>query len=237
MRSRSAVQALADAAAALTEAQDVNGTLARLVRDCADVLSAQAIGVLVLDGHQQLELLSSTSHQTAELEMFQIQQDSGPCIDAIRTGQVASVLDPDELASRWPQVGAAILAAGFHTVHAFPLRWHGHILGALNVFHAAAQTADADILALGQAFADIASIAIIQTAEDLTLEHIAQRLQRALQARTLIEQAKGVLAYRHGIDMAAAYEQLLSLVAPDSTLTATATEVVNQAYNRYLEDQ
>jgi transcriptional regulator with GAF, ATPase, and Fis domain len=232
MRSRSTAQVLADATTALTQQHDVNGTLARLVRDCAELLSAQAVGVLVLDGHGQLDLLSSTSHQAAELEMFQIQQDSGPCVEAIRTGQLISVVDPCELSDRWPQVGPAILAAGFHTVHAYPLRWHGHTLGAMNVFHTTTQAADADSVLLGQTFADIATIAITQSADDITLDQISHRLQQALEGRSTIEQAKGVLAYQHNLDMAAAYEHLLNLIPLNGTLTATAAAVITRAHQR-----
>lgn len=191
-----------------------------------------AVGVLVLDGHGQLDLLSSTSHQAAELETFQIQQDSGPCIEAIRTGQLISVTAPGELSERWPQVGPAILAAGFRCVHAYPLRWHGHTLGAMNVFHTTTQAAAGDCVLLGQTFADIVTIAITQTTDDITLDQISHRLQQALQGRSTIELAKGVLAYQHNLDMAAAYEHLLSLVPPGGALTATAAAVIARAHQR-----
>jgi hypothetical protein len=65
-----------------------------------------------------------------------------------------------------------------------------------------------------------------------TLEQVTANVQRALQARTTIEQAKGVLAYQHNLDMAAAYELLLSPAAADSNLTATAANVIGQAQRR-----
>jgi hypothetical protein len=231
MTPRTAVEAFAHATSALTEVHDVTDVLAGLVRDYAGVLSAQAIGFLVLGSHGDLELLSATSHEVAELEMFQIQQDTGPCIEAIRTSMTVSVIGADHIQARWPQVGPAITGAGYQSVQAYPMRWHGHTLGAMNVFHAGAAAVPTESAVLGQAFADIATVVMVQST-DLTLEQVTSNVQRALQARTTIEQAKGVLAYQHSLDMAAAYELLLSLAASDSTLTATAAHVIAQAQRR-----
>jgi hypothetical protein len=54
---------------------------------CADLTSADALGLLVRTAAGNLEMLSATSHQAAELELYQLQHDSGPCLDSIRTGR------------------------------------------------------------------------------------------------------------------------------------------------------
>jgi GAF domain-containing protein len=226
MTTRTATQALADATAALTRGSDITDVLDRLIRDSAEVLGAQAVGLLVLSGGGDLELLSATSHQVAELELYQIQQDTGPCVDAIRAGSAVSHSDPDDIRARWPGVGAAITGAGYQAVHAYPLRWHGHTLGAVNVFHRAAGPPAEDAGLLGQAFADIATVVIVQTA-DLSTRQITDRVQQVLQARTAIEQAKGVLSYTRNLDMASAYQLLRGLAADHhTTITATAADVI-----------
>jgi GAF domain-containing protein len=232
MTARTATQAFADATAALTSGRDVTDVLDRLVRDCADVLGAQAVGLLVLAAGGDLELLSATSHQVAELELFQIQHDTGPCIDAIRGGSPVSDDSQDRIRARWPRVGAAIIGAGYRSVHAYPLRWRGRTLGALNTFHTNGEPAGADAGQLGQALADMATVVIVQTG-DLTAEQITGHVQQALQARTVVEQAKGVLAYTRNIDPAAAYDLLRRLAAEHgATITDTASGVIAQAQNR-----
>jgi len=232
MTTRTAAQALADATAALTGGSDATDVLDRLVRDSAEALGAQAVGLLMLSGGGDLELLSATSHQVAELELYQIQLDTGPCVDAIRAGTAVSHYGPDDIRARWPKVGAAITGAGYQAVQAYPLRWHGHTLGAVNIFHHAATPPAADDGLLGQTFADIATVVILQTA-DLSTRQITDRVQQVLQARTVIEQAKGVLSYTRNLDMATAYDLLRHLAADQrTTLTATAADIITRAQAR-----
>jgi AmiR/NasT family two-component response regulator len=85
---------------------------------------------------------------------------------------------------------------------------------------------------LGQALADIATVVILQTGR-LSPEQISDRVQQALQARTAIEQAKGVLAYTRKLEMAAAYELLRELAATSqATLSAAAATVIADAQHR-----
>jgi hypothetical protein len=232
MTARTATQAFAAATAALTSGRDATDILDQLMRDSAEVLGARAVGLLIVAANGDLELLSATSHQMAELELFQIQQDNGPCIDAIRGGAPVSADGRDDIRARWPRIGEAVTSAGFQNLRAYPLRWRDRTLGALNAIYISDASVTADAGLLGQALADIAAAIIVQTG-DLTDEQITERVQQVMQARTAIEQAKGVLAYTQNINLAAAYDLLRRLAAEDrATLTATATGVVAHAQNR-----
>ena len=93
-------QALAQATAGLTSGRDVTDILDRLVRDSAEVLGAQAAGLVVRVRGEDLELLNATSHQVAGLELFQVQQDASSW--RARCGRVA-VRSRGELAyGSWP---------------------------------------------------------------------------------------------------------------------------------------
>jgi AmiR/NasT family two-component response regulator len=101
----------------------------------------------------------------------------------------------------------------------------------MNTFHTS-PSLDSLTGMLGQALADIATVVIVQTGS-LTADQITDRVQQALQARTAIEQAKGVLAYTRKLEMAAAYELLRELAASSqATLSATAAAVIAQAQRR-----
>jgi transcriptional regulator with GAF, ATPase, and Fis domain len=228
----SPAQAFADAAAAMVNQDDVTDTLANLLASCAELTSATALGLLVRTGSGELELLSATSHRTAELELYQVQQDTGPCVDVIHTGEPIEAVSPAEILDRWGAVGEAITAAGYESVYAAPLRWHGVTIGGLNSFRRSHAQVDREEGLLLQAFADVATIVVVQ-ATDLTVRQVAGRIEAALEGRTVIEQAKGVLAYLNDVDMADAY-QLLKAQAADHgvTLTVAAERIVQAAAQR-----
>jgi len=232
MTGTTASQAFVDAVAAVVQQNDVADILARLLDTCADLTSAAAIGLLVKDGHGRLDILSTTSHQAAELELYQLQHEAGPCVDTALSGTVASASTDSDILARWDKVGAAILAAGFHAVHAVPLRWHGQLLGAMNAFHVDPATVTDETQHLTQAFADIATVVIVQSTP-LTTSDLDERVRTVLAGRTVIEQAKGVLAHTAGTDMATAYQLLVQHAREhNSSLTDAAVHIIEQARRR-----
>ena len=88
------------------------------------------------------------------------------------------------------------------------MRLRGTVIGALNLFHAGAgEMHQADIDA-AQALADIATIAILQQRARPEAQVVDQLRQHALNSRIVIEQAKGVVAERAGLDMGQAFTAL-----------------------------
>ncbi len=101
-------------------------------------------------------------------------------------------------------------ASGFDTVLATPMRWHDRVLGGLNLFWKAPRSLTQDELELAQAFADIATLALMQSPADGP-ELVIQRLRTALQGRVVIERAKGVLAQTDDLEMDAAFARLVEV--------------------------
>jgi GAF domain-containing protein len=109
---------------------------------------------------------------------------------------------------RWPNFAPVALEAGFRSVHALPLRLRGQVIGAVNLFRAdEGALDDLDVLA-AQALADMATIAILQHRAAVESQVLNEQLNFALNSRVLIEQAKGVLTERAGIDMQEAFSRL-----------------------------
>jgi transcriptional regulator with GAF, ATPase, and Fis domain len=226
---RTAAEAITAVTSGISQGRGVSDLLPYLVRDCVPLLDAEAAGILVLTAVGGLDVLAASSHQTAELEAYQVQAAEGPCIEAAQTSAPVTCLGGDAITRHWPQVGRAIVAAGFHGVHAYPMRWHGIAVGALNVFTATERAATAGEDELAQALADLATVVIAMPTEDDGVA-IVDRVGAALATRAVIEQAKGVLAYQHRIDMAAAYERLLAEAAEGHDgLVAAARTVIERA--------
>lgn len=227
---RTTGQAFGDAAAAMVSDHTVADVLTQLLEDCAELVAAEAVALMVVDGVGELSLLSSSSHRAGELEMLEIQRSAGPCVDSIRSGERVSVTGVGELVSEWDDVGRSIARLGFESVQAYPMHWQGQILGGLSVFRHDPDEVDPAISALSQAFADVATLVVVQSTE-IPSDQIAARVHGAIMARTQVEQAKGVLAYVRGIDMASAYDELRQLATERGTsLSATALRVVREQH-------
>jgi hypothetical protein len=225
-----ATRALSAAAAAMVDDHDVIGTLTELLRGGAEALGAAAAGLVVKDSDGGgLEFLTSTSHRAEELELYQLQVDMGPCLDSVRTDQHVFAPRLDDVRSRWPALEEPFRRAGFVGVHAAPLHWHGKPIGALNLFWADDGDLSHEGISLAQTFADVATMAIVNSGR-VPVAHVLRRTRAALRQRAIIEQAKGVLAYRADLDMASAFDRLVALAGHNGhDLGRTAAEVVRSA--------
>ena len=227
---RTTADAFGDVAAAMVSEHNATDVLTRLMVDCAELLSAAAVAILVTDSSDELSLLSSSSHRAAELEMLQIQRAEGPCVEAINSGERVTGIGQDELVRRWHDVGRFMVRSGFERVDAYPMRWHGRVIGGLNIFRRSPTEVEQELVTLSQAFADVATLVVVQSTE-IPTDQISARVHEAIMARGQIEQAKGVLAHLHGVDMAEAYERLVALADERGrSQTETALDVVREQY-------
>ena len=80
--------------------------------------------------------MASSSEAMRLLELFELQAEEGPCLDAFRTGERSSTRTCGPT-GRWPSFAAAALQAGFQSAFALPLRLRDMTIGALNLLSAA----------------------------------------------------------------------------------------------------
>jgi GAF domain-containing protein len=217
---------LADSLVADFDALDL---LNVLVERCVDLLGVAAAGLMFADGQDQLRLAVSSSESARLMDLYQLQNDEGPCLECYQTGQPVSGVPLKDTSDRWPKFAAAANREGFVGVLALPLRLRGRVIGALNLFDARDGTlSDPEIRPVAQAMADVATIAILQERLGRQHEILNQQLQTALTSRVVIEQAKGVLATRLDIEMDEAFELMRKRSRDERRrLVEVAEEVVN----------
>lgn len=107
--------------------------------------------------------------------------------------------DIEAVNDRWVVFRRAALGQDFLAIHATPLRLRGEVIGSMNLFLSSVgelKRQDADV---GQALADVATIGILQERIVAESQVVTEQLQRALDSRVLIEQAKGVLFQSAGL--------------------------------------
>lgn len=204
-RETEVIAAFVTLATSLADGFDVVDLLSGLTADCARLLDVASAGLLLADRTGVLHLLAASSEATHDLELFQLQRAEGPCLDCFHSGAPVSVSDLREETARWPLFAAQAVAAGFVSVHAVPMRLRDTVLGALNLFGTTAGAlTDAD-LALAQALAHVASVALVQDKAAADKDLVVTQLESALTSRLVLEQAKGVVAEVGQLDMEPAF--------------------------------
>jgi transcriptional regulator with GAF, ATPase, and Fis domain len=189
---------------------DVVDFLHGLADRCVRLLEVDAAGLMLADQRGSLRVIASSSEQARLVELFQLQHEEGPCLECYRTGQPVSEPDLATAKDRWPSFAPAAVGGGFAAVQALPMRLRDDVVGAMNLFmHTPGRLTETE-LRVGQALADVATIGLLQERNLRHQEVLAEQLQGALNSRVMIEQAKGLLAERLGLDMGQAFELLRS---------------------------
>jgi GAF domain-containing protein len=197
----------------------------------ADLVGAAAVGLLLADQRGRLEFVAGSNENVKMVELFQLQTQEGPCLEAFDAGHSVINVNLAEAAPRWPRFAPRATAAGFQSVHAFPLRLRNQVIGAMNVFGdiKGAELAGADVPVM-QALADVAAIGLLQERAIRRGEVQTEQLRGALNSRVVIEQAKGAVAQAEGIDVDEAFIVIRSYARRHNRkLTDVAHALINDS--------
>ena len=137
-REQQLAEAFVEAADTLVEDFDVIDFLHTLAQRCVLLLDVDAAGLMLADQRGRLRATAASTENARLLELFELQTDAGPCLDAFRTGRPVVNADLHSNRGRWPRFAEAAEATGFVSVHALPLRLRAEVIGALNLFCARA---------------------------------------------------------------------------------------------------
>jgi GAF domain-containing protein len=187
---------------------DLVGLFDDLARACVDLLDVSAAGLMLVDPGGRLRVIASSNEQSRLLELLEIQNDEGPCLDCYRLADPVVVTDITTALDEWPTFANEAMRFGFASVYALPMRLREETIGALNLFHHQRSGLSDAGIRLAQGLADVATIGILQQRALQRSADLAEQLQTALNSRLIIEQAKGVLAERERTDMSSAFETL-----------------------------
>jgi GAF domain-containing protein len=233
-READVMQTLVDLADTLVADYDVIDLLTGLADRCVHLLGASAAGVMLASANGDLRLVASSSDAMRVVELFELQAREGPCLDAFHTGERVEHESLAAGSGRWPRFAAVAVDAGFHSVFALPMRLRDVTIGALNVFSVEATPMDeADVL-VARAFADLATISVLQQRAVADSQRLNEQLTQALTSRILIEQAKGVVFERAGIEMGEAFSRMRSYAR---SRNLRLTDVAQAAIDGTLDPQ
>jgi GAF domain-containing protein len=212
----------------LVDEFDIIDLLTVLADRCVKLHLADETGILLADDYGNLRVMAASSEATRLLELFQLQNDEGPCLEAYATGETVSHQNLGAATDRWPRFAPEALRTGFVSVNALPLRLRSVVIGALNLFSTDIGGMPEADLTLARALADVAAIAILQDQALRESEIRAGQLQHALDSRVTIEQAKGMVAERTGMDMVQSFDMIRKYARSGRRhLTQVAAEIVD----------
>ena len=186
---------------------DVLDFLHLLATRCTQLLDVSAAGVLLADPAGHLRVMAASSEQVRLLELFQLQNDQGPCLDCYHTGRPVHVTDLAAVEMRWPRFTTPAPGARVRRGHgvADAAARRRHRRDELVLLGTRARRRRSQV---AQALADVATIGILQHRAQHQSDTVVTQLQTALNSRVLIEQAKGIMAERLRMTMDEAFTAL-----------------------------
>ncbi|HVL97803.1 MAG TPA: GAF and ANTAR domain-containing protein [Egibacteraceae bacterium] len=200
-------RAFADYARTIARRYEIGDALYRLTDQVVDILGVDGAGVSLADRDEVLQFVSATDEQVTIVEEHQAGTGEGPCHDAYMKGEQVTSTDLT-VDTRWPVYTPVAVEQGLRAAAGIPMVVEGERIGALNLYTESAREWPTDELEIAQLLADMATGYIVNARNLAESEKLASQLQHALDSRVVIEQAKGVVAERHGLSTADAFLRL-----------------------------
>ena len=192
--------------------------------------AADECGILYSRTRNAWSTSAATSVRVAELHQLQITHGEGPCLDAIRHESMYLCNDARN-DKRWPRWGPAAADVGISSALCIRLESKNRNLGALNLYAEPPSAFGSPDIAIAKNFARHASIA-------LSTAFTEEGLAIAIDARTFIGQAQGILMGRYGIGAEQAFEYLRRRSQQEHVkLTDIAHEVIDEQDSRNLDQE
>ena len=188
-------------------AGDLDEALRRIVQCTHDLFAVDGASLMLIDPDQLLRSVADSDERVGHLEELQIDHGEGPCIDAFDDKELVHAAD---LATeqRWPSFSPAAVERGLLAVLASPIPYNQTAIGVVVVFSTKVHPWSPEGELALVAFTDLAALTIANTMQSEQRGELASQLQRALDARVIIEQAKGALVARDGVSPGEAFEQM-----------------------------
>ncbi|SDY81909.1 GAF domain-containing protein [Geodermatophilus africanus] len=171
----------------------------------------------------------STGQLATDLDERQYDRGDGPCLHAARTGELTEIADT-RTDDRWTDYLARAVERGNLSSLSIPLSIDSdeQVSGALNIYARRPDAFDADSRSVATRFGPYAAVATGNLYAYRSARDTADNLQKALESRAVIDQAKGILMERYKLTADRAF-QLLARTSMNSNrkVRAVAEDLVH----------
>jgi hypothetical protein len=187
--------------------RDLEQTLTEIVTAAVETVPGVDAGGISITQDGEILSRHPTHPAVTKLDRLQAELVEGPCITAIEEPPEDGIVVADDLAGadgeRWPRFAPHAVEAGYQAMMSTQLSHEpGRMRAALNLYASGAGPFDADARVTAGLFG-------VQAAMLLYGSEHAANLQRAVDSRDLIGQAKGILMERFSVDDERAFAMLV----------------------------
>lgn len=198
------LEQLADIAHRLSEAESVDGLL-QLVVDLGEAYldGCDGASLMLIGKDRTISTPAYSSRVAYESDLAQYEADEGPCLDALRDHAVY-LIDDLETEERWPTYRARALELGVRSMLSYRLHAKGRTFGALDFYSKRPNVYSPFSKVIGQVFASHAGVALKGAITEAGME-------KTIESRDIIGQAKGILMERRHLSAADAFDTLRAL--------------------------
>ncbi len=198
------LEQLAEIAHRLSEAESVDGLL-QLVVDLGEdyVDGCDGASLMLIGEDRTISTPAYSSKVAQESDLAQYEAGEGPCLDALRDHAVY-MIDDLETEVRWPKYRALALELGVRSMLSYRLYAKGRTFGALDFYSKRPNVYSPFSKVIGQVFASHAGVALKGAITEAGME-------KTIESRDIIGQAKGILMERRDLPAADAFDTLRAL--------------------------
>jgi GAF domain-containing protein len=193
---------------------DTEGDLRRAMQQIANaaktLLRVDGAGLMLADERGQLRWATASDQPTQIIEEGQERLGQGPCVNAFAEHAPMAMRDAAK-EPHWGKITDVVTGQEMRAGLSVPVQLEGGPIGTLDLYSAEPRDWDQTEISAAQVYAALAATLLAQAAAAQVKGRLAAQLQVALEHRTRIERAKGMLRVQEGIDDAAAFERLRSV--------------------------
>jgi GAF domain-containing protein len=194
------------------DSDDVEQFLTKLVTIAGHTLSAEGDEVLcgvTLLRDRTKTTVASNSPDAQKMDEVQYQFDDGPCLRAARRGTVHYVCN-FATEERFPEYSAAIAGHGIKSALGVPIPLEGEATAALNFYSPLADAFSEESIGAAQRFAEEVGASLRLAVRIATLTQARADMRAAMESRTAIDLAAGVIMGQNRCSQATAMSILKS---------------------------
>jgi GAF domain-containing protein len=221
----------------VTGARNAVDLLRQVAEFAADAIPrVDGAGVALIDEGKSLPTLQTAAatagfvHEIHAVQYAELRE--GPCITCTQTQRVtvSGSLGAD---SRWPHFGGRVARMGVHSALSLPLIVGEQVIGSINCYANSQDAFGTHAVRLGTQFAEPAAVSIYNAELLSRARAHVERLQQAMENRTVIDQAVGIIRSRSGASAEVAFSRLVQMSQTGNVkLRVVAARLVEDAVRR-----